>query len=90
MRGTARAPEGETMREVQCRATSALTALGMAHPGECIAVVSHGDVIKAALMHWLTMPLDAHARFEISPASISAVALWPGGGKVLSMNEFAT
>ena len=49
--------------------------------------MSHGDVIKAVLAGVLGLPLDAHARFEISPASVSALAIWDGGGKVLSMNE---
>jgi probable phosphoglycerate mutase len=86
-RGATRAPSGETMREVQRRAIAALGRICDVHPGGRVAVVSHGDVIKAALMHWLAMPLDAYARFEILPASISTVVLWPGGGKVQAMNE---
>jgi probable phosphoglycerate mutase len=52
-----------------------------------VALVSHGDVIKAVLAGVLGLSLDAHARFEISPGSVSALAVWDGGGKVLRMNE---
>ena len=57
------------------------------HPDGRVVLISHGDVIKAVLAGVLGLPLDAHARFEISPASVSALAMWDGGGKVLSMNE---
>ena len=57
------------------------------HPDGRVVLISHGDVIKAVLAGVLGLPLDAHARFEISPASVSALAMWEGGGKVLSMNE---
>lgn len=86
-RGATRAPAGETMLEVQRRMIIAMGRIRDAHPGGRVAVVSHGDVIKAALMHWLAMPLDAYQRFEISPASMTVVVLWRGGGKVLTMNE---
>ena len=40
-----------------------------------VAIVSHGDVIRAALMYFLGMPLDLLHRIEISPARISMVTL---------------
>jgi probable phosphoglycerate mutase len=50
--------------------------------------VSHADVIKAILAGVLGLPLDRHARFEVAPASVSAVVLWGAcGGKVLFVNE---
>ena len=86
-RGTARPPSGESMGEAQARALGALERLRARHPEGRIAVVSHADVIKSVLAATLGLALDGIGRFEIQPASISALALWPGGGKVLSMNE---
>jgi len=86
-RGTARPPGGESMAEAQARALGGIEAMRAAHPGGRIAVVSHCDVIKAVLAGFLGLSLDGIGRFEILPASVSALALWPGGGKVLSMNE---
>nr|WP_245215465.1 histidine phosphatase family protein [Pararoseomonas baculiformis] len=86
-RGTARVPGGECMAEAQSRAVAEIERLGAAHPGERIAVVSHADVIKAVLARYLGLDLDNLLRFDIAPASVSALALWEGDGKVLCMNE---
>jgi probable phosphoglycerate mutase len=86
-RDTAGTPGGESMVEVQQRILELLEALRQRHCGERIALVSHGDVIKAALCHTLGLPLQAYTRFNIDPASLSPLVLWQGGGKVLGMNE---
>ena len=86
-RATARPPGGEAMAEAQSRALDAVERLRAAHPEGRVALVSHCDVIKAVLAHYLAVPLDGLHRFDIAPASLSALALWSGGGKVLGMNE---
>jgi broad specificity phosphatase PhoE len=86
-RGNERPPAGESMAEAQARAMAAVERACAEHPDGRVVLISHGDVIKAVLAGVLGLPLDAHARFEISPASVSALAMWDGGGKVLSMNE---
>ena len=86
-RGGERPPGGESMVEAQARAMGELDRAREEHPDGGVVLVSHGDVIKAVLAGVLGLSLDAHARFEISPASVSALAVWDGGGKVLSMNE---
>ena len=86
-RATARPPGGESMAEAQARALGGIERLRVRHPEGRIVAVSHCDVIKAVLAAILGTTLDGIERFEILPASISALALWPGGGKVLSMNE---
>jgi broad specificity phosphatase PhoE len=74
-RSVVRAPRGELMLEVQQRVVSTLIDLAAEHPDGAVAVVSHGDVIRAALMFFLGSPLDFVHRLEISPASISVVTL---------------
>ncbi|RDI59328.1 histidine phosphatase family protein [Microvirga subterranea] len=88
-RSTSRPPGGETMLEVQTRVVSALEQLRRDHPGGSLAVVSHGDVIKSALLYYLGMPIDAYSRFDIDPASISTVAVSDWGSKVIRLNESA-
>ena len=61
-------PEGESMVQAQARAVAGVRRIEARHPDAAAAVVSHGDVIKAILAWCLRLPLDAHARFEISPA----------------------
>ena len=86
-RGGAEAPGGERMRSVQERVLTELDAIRLRHPGGRVVTVSHADVIKAAICGVLGLSLDRYHAFEIEPASISAVVLWDGGGKVLSLNE---
>jgi probable phosphoglycerate mutase len=86
-RGTAWPPGGESMPEVQRRAVGALERVCAAHPDSGAVVVSHADVIKAMIAHYLGLGLDAIGRFEISPASISTVAVGAWGAKVLTVNE---
>jgi broad specificity phosphatase PhoE len=88
-RGSERPPGGESMAEAQGRAVAEVERARAEHPDGRVVLISHGDVIKAVLAGVLGLPLDAHGRFEISPASVSALAMWEGGGKVLSMNETA-
>jgi probable phosphomutase (TIGR03848 family) len=79
-------PGGETMVEVQGRMLRLVERLCARHPGQTVALISHGDVIKAALAHYLGVPLDLFRRIEISPASISIVRMERSGPEVLLIN----
>ena len=80
-------PEGETMRRVQLRAVDALETLAERHPRQMIAVVSHSDVIKMILAHYLGMHLDLFQRIVVSPASLSVVELGYGRPFVALVND---
>ncbi|MFO7320605.1 MAG: MSMEG_4193 family putative phosphomutase [Chloroflexota bacterium] len=82
-------PNGETMREVQARAVNAIEELAARHPGEMVAVVSHADLIKMILAHFLGMHLDNFQRIIISPASISSLVLGYGRPYVGTVNDVA-
>lgn len=86
-RGASRAPDGENMREVQGRIMAHLERLSAAHAGDQLVLVSHGDVIKAAIFHVVGAPLDAINRLEVAPASVSTIVLGSWGGKVVAVNE---
>jgi len=80
-------PGGETMREVQRRVVEALLELQARHPEETVAIVSHGDVIRAALVFALGMPLDFYHRIEVSQGSVSTIRLEPNSIRVVRINE---
>ncbi len=82
-------PNGETMRGVQTRAVNAVEALVAAHPRETVAVVTHADIIKMVLAHFLGMHLDEFQRIVITPASISMLSLGFGRPYVGTMNDMA-
>ena len=82
-----RTPGGETMLEVQCRMIAALEEVRARHPEGRVALVSHGDPLKTALLYLLAMPLDAHDRFDIDPGSVSAAVVGDWGAKILNLNE---
>jgi len=81
-------PQGEALREVQFRAVQALEALSARHEKDTIVVVSHADVIKLVLAHYLGVHMDLFQRIVISPASVSILALMPNGVvRVVRLND---
>ena len=81
-----RVPGGESLIEVQGRMLRLLERLCAAHPEQTVALVSHGDVIRATLAHYLGVPLDLFQRLEISPASVSLLRVGRYGPEVLLIN----
>ncbi|MCU0498719.1 MAG: MSMEG_4193 family putative phosphomutase [Anaerolineae bacterium] len=80
-------PNGETMRGVQVRAVDEIERLRVQHPAQIVVVVSHADVIKMVLAHYLGMHLDNFQRIHVSPASISTIDLAHGRPYVQQMND---
>lgn len=73
-----RFPEGETMRGAQLRAVDTLEDIIARHPGQTVAIVSHSDIIKMVVAHYLGLHLDLFQRINISPASLSIIVLGAG------------
>jgi probable phosphoglycerate mutase len=86
-RSIATIPGGESMREVQERAVRALFQLRQAHRDGTVLIVSHGDVIRAALLFALGMPLDFYSRIEVGLASLNTIHIDNSGIRVLAVNE---
>jgi ribonuclease H / adenosylcobalamin/alpha-ribazole phosphatase len=86
-RGTARPPNGESMVEALMRATAALAGLASEHNNATIACVSHCDIIRGVIAHYLGLPLENMLRFDIDPASVSRLALGSWGARIMTVNE---
>lgn len=84
-----RFPQGEALREVQARAVAALETLATQHgKKDLITVVSHADLIKLVLAHYLGVHIDLFQRIVIAPASVSVLALMENGMvRVIRMND---
>lgn len=73
-------PGGEALRQVQARGIEALEALAEQHDEkDIIVVVSHADLIKLVLAHYLGVHIDLFQRIMIAPASVSVLYLAKNG-----------
>jgi broad specificity phosphatase PhoE len=81
-RGSARPPGGESMSALQARVVRHIEQLESQHSDVTIVIVSHAEPIRAALMHYLNVPLDQFHTLDIDPASISTIQF--GGRPIVS------
>lgn len=88
-RSHAQAPGGETMLDAQSRAVDHLHRLSLRQPGGRIVLVTHAEIIRAALLYHLGLPLEAYDRIEISPASVTVLQLGADQADILALNEAA-
>ena len=86
-RATARIPGGESMAEAQARIIRHVQRVAGEQEGRTVALVSHSDMIRAAIAWALGLSLDNLLRFDIDPASVSRLVVGKWGARVLSVNE---
>lgn len=87
-RATARCPDGETMAEAATRMARALDrAARRAHVRE-IVLVTHADMIRAAVAAVLGLPLEAIFRFDVDPASVTTVVTEGSDRRLACLNAF--
>jgi broad specificity phosphatase PhoE len=82
-------PGGESFPEVQKRIVKEIEVLALRHGKARIAIVSHADVIRAAIAYFAATPIDMLDRFEIAPCSVSAVAVDDDNVTLLTINNLA-
>ena len=68
----------ESFLQAQQRVVAAVERMASRHRSETVAAVTHNDVIRLAVAHYLGMPLDLFHRLHIGPASVTVVDLEPG------------
>src|SRR4051794_8059941 len=72
-RGTTSPPGGESMRALQQRVVRHLEQLRRVESDGAIVIVSHAELIRAALLHYSGIPLDNFLSVDVDPASISTL-----------------
>jgi len=80
-------PGGESFLEVQNRIVKEIETLAEQHGKARIAIVSHADVIRAAVAYFAATPIDMIDRFEILPCSVSIVAVDEDSATLLTVNN---
>lgn len=71
-------PGGEKIDQVQKRAVRAVEDVLKNHSGGQIVLVSHADVIKSILAHYLDIPLKSWQKLKIDNASLSILRFREG------------
>jgi len=69
----ARPPGGETLHEVQSRAVAAVDRAGAGVRAGSLIFVSHADVLRAILAHYLRIDLQTARQMRIDHASLTAL-----------------
>jgi broad specificity phosphatase PhoE len=80
-------PGGESFLEVQNRIVKEMAVLLEHHRNAGVAIVSHADVIRAAVGYFSATPIDFIQRIEISPCSVSVVAVDEESTRLLTINN---
>ena len=86
-RSSTRIPNGELMSEVQGRMIAELEQLQTKYPNDAMAILSHGDPIRAALVYYLGVSIDLISRIDISSASVSILELGDFGPRITRLND---
>lgn len=86
-RATARPPGGESMADAQARIVAHLDQVARDYDGQTLLLVSHADMIRAAVAHVLGLGLDNYWRFDVDPASATTVLWGDWGAKLSRLNE---
>jgi broad specificity phosphatase PhoE len=80
-------PGGETLEEGLRRALAVVSDLGEGgEPGDVIALVTHADIVRFLLCHFLQASLASYMRFRIAVASVSTVTLGDGAASILGVS----
>lgn len=88
-RASAMIPGGERPLAVQRRIVAAVERLAAKHPGATIALVTHAEIVRFALLQYRSESLDLYHELKIEPASVSAVSISPDGVYVQFVNRRA-
>jgi alpha-ribazole phosphatase/probable phosphoglycerate mutase len=81
-----RTPGGESIVEVQQRGVETVQRLIKAHQGERVLFISHGDIIRTVLAHYLGMELAHFRRIRVDNATFSAVHILGDFAEVKFLN----
>lgn len=76
----------ESMAAVRDRVVRVAERLAAESEDGAVALVSHGDPLRALLSHWMGLPLERIRRFAVATGSISIVRFGPWRTRVVLLN----
>jgi len=78
--------QGERLTDVQQRSVQAIETVRQAYPQGIVVMVSHGDVIRTALAHYLNMPFNEYRRINLDNGAISVLELFDDWVRLKALN----
>jgi probable phosphoglycerate mutase len=84
-RASSLTPAGDGIVAVQRRITRYLDELAAAFTGCTLALVTHAEIIRSALLAYLDVEIDDWQTIEIAPASLTALCVTRAGVEVESV-----
>lgn len=85
-RSEAQPPGGERMTTAIARVAAFLDKLGTAD-AQTVLCVTHADIIRGAIAHYLGLSLDNILRFDVDPASLSTLQFEGGQARLTTLNR---
>jgi broad specificity phosphatase PhoE len=79
-------PNGEGLPAVQQRGVQVVETVRRHLPQGVLAVVSHGDVIRTVLAHYLGMPFNEYRRINVDLGALSVLELFDDWVRVKTVN----
>jgi broad specificity phosphatase PhoE len=79
-------PNAESTQTLRARLEPCLMRIIQDHPGQAVALVCHGGIIRLVLALLLDWPLPRMARFDIDYASVTQVFFEPNGVQLRLLN----
>jgi broad specificity phosphatase PhoE len=79
-------PRGESLRAVQQRGVRVIEAVRQTYPQGVVVLVSHGDVIRTTLAHYLGMVFNDYRRIALDNGAISVLELFDNWIRVKAVN----
>lgn len=86
-RGASRPPGGESMRALQRRIVAHLKHVAKDGSTATMAMVSHAEPIRAALLYYAGIALDDFLSIEVDPASASTLVADETGLHITEINQ---
>lgn len=80
-------PNGETMAAAIGRSVRYIESQRVGDEDRTVACVSHGDIIRGTIAHYLGLGFDNIHRFDIAPASVSKIEMTGYESRVVLLNQ---
>jgi broad specificity phosphatase PhoE len=84
-----RPPEGETLEDLRARCLAAAGDCLARHPGETVAIFTHGGPVRVLVCGLLALPLGCYPRLRVENTSVTRIVFSDQGAILAALNDTA-